>query len=97
MAYKVVYGPMPKIRKKSGILRFQALTAMCLMLFSLGVRQVWPEGREVLQDFLMPGDMTVTQAAFGDMLENLENGQNLTDAVTAFCRQIVQDELQKGS
>ena len=97
MAYKVVYGPMPKSQKKPGILRFQVLTALCLVLFSLGVRTVWPEGREVMQEFLLPGEQNATQAAFGEMLEGLENGQTLSDAVMAFCRQIVQDELQNGS
>ena len=98
MAYRVVYGPMPKAAPKGRSLpRVRVLTAAWLLVFSLGVRQLWPEGREVLRQLLLPGEQTAAQTAFDGMLEELRAGETLGEAVTAFCRQIVQDELQNGA
>ena len=95
MAYRVVYGPMPEVPKRRGTLRVRTLTAVCLLLFCFGVRLAWPEGQALLRRIVLPGEMTVTQVAFGDMLEHLKQGYTLGDAVTVFCRQVVQDGLRE--
>ena len=98
MSYRVVYGPMPREKSgRKGIFRLQMMTAVCLLMLSLGIRTAWPEGREVLRHYLIPGTETVTQEAFGDMIEGLQAGQSVREAVTAFCRQIVQHELREAS
>ena len=96
MSYRVVYGPMPRQKPAgNGIFRLQIMTAVCLLMLSMGIRAAWPEGREVLRQYLIPGTATVTQEAFGNMMEGLQTGQPIGESVTAFCRQIVQHELQE--
>lgn len=92
MGYRVVYGPMPKMAKKQERkpLRLQMLTATFLLLFAWTVRQAWPEGREVLRQYLLPGEPTVTEEAFRNMLEDLRQGEPVLDAVSAFCAEIVE-------
>lgn len=97
MGYRVVYGQMPRVEKRrSGRpLRLQALTAVFLLVFTLTVRQAWPEGQKVLRQFLIPGEPTVTEEAFRDMLEDIQQGESIGDAVTAFCTQIVEYGIQE--
>lgn len=97
MGYRIVYGPMPKVPKVNNHkpLRLQAMTAMFALLFVLTVRQAWPEGTELLREFLLPGESNVTESAFSEMIVNLQEGQPLGDAFTAFCRQIVEDGIQE--
>ena len=86
MSYRIVYSSqiqkMPIKRKGSpwvaGIAVFLIL-ALCLTAGS----------GEWLQDLLLPGDAAVTGAALQNMVEDLKNGENLTDAVTAFCKEIL--------
>lgn len=83
--------------KKRGPLRLQFLTTVFLLLFTLAVRQFWPEGTRMLREFLIPGEPTVTQAAFSEMVTEIQAGEPLGDAVTAFCRQIVEDGTREAS
>lgn len=90
MGYRVVYGAMPPVKRRKSKLRLQALTAAFLLAFALTVRQAWPEGQEMLRRFLLPGEPTVTEEAFRNMISDLQGGEPLADAVTAFCAQIVE-------
>lgn len=42
-----------------------------------------------IRDFLIPGDADVTKAAFGQMIDNIREGDSLGEAVTTFCREII--------
>lgn len=97
MGYRIVYGPMPKVRKTSPFneMRLQALTAVFLLLFVLLVRQAWPEGTRMARQFLLPGEQTATEAAFADMIGEIQEGESWSDAFSAFCRQIVADGMQE--
>ena len=39
--------------------------------------------------FLLPGDPAVTEAALLGMIENITGGASISDAVSAFCQEIV--------
>lgn len=39
-------------------------------------------------DFLIPGDKEVTKEAFSDMLDSLQGGEDLKEAVSTFCEEI---------
>lgn len=99
MAYRVIYGPMPKVsgRGSCDSFRLRALTAACLLVFSMGVRQFWPEGRDRLRQVLLPGEETLTEAAFQDMMGDIRAGETLGDALTAFCREIVENGIPEVS
>ena len=91
MAYRIVYGgttPVqdPPVRGRSHL---QIMTAACLLLFALAVGQFWPRGRDVLRDFLLPGEPTVTEQAFSDLVSDLSQGIKLEEAMAAFCQQII--------
>lgn len=96
MAYRIVYGPMPPVSREKNykFLRIQMLTALFLLLFVLLVRQAWPEGTAVLRSMLLPGEPTVTEAAFSEMVIDIQSGEPVREAFTAFCRQIVDDGIQ---
>ena len=91
MGYRVIYGedPFEKPKVKGG--RLGLMTAGCFLAFVVGVRCFWPAGAERLGRMFLPGEGTV--AALEQMAEDLQAGEPLGDAVTAFCRQVVEDAL----
>lgn len=93
MAYRIVYGPEPKKRTNPplGQLRIQVLTAVFLLIFVLAVKYGWPEGTAALQRVLLPGEPSVTQQALEGMVSDLQEGEPLGEAFTAFCQQIIDD------
>lgn len=42
-----------------------------------------------LKNFLIPGDPQITSAAFSSLTEDLQAGESFKNAVTAFCREII--------
>lgn len=40
-------------------------------------------------DFLIPGDKVVTKKAFSEMVEQVQQGEQIGNAITAFCREIL--------
>ena len=44
---------------------------------------------EKLQDYLIPGNPDVTRAAFARLTDNLREGEDIRDAMTVFCREII--------
>lgn len=91
MSYRIEYGPAipPQYVKKPKFLRLQIMTAVCLLLFSLLVRQLFPAGAQQLRHMFLPGTPTVTQTALDALMCDLRNGEPLGDALTAFCMYIV--------
>ena len=61
---------------------------ICLSLLTLGYF-----GMDKLQ-FLLPGEPSVTAAALDNMTNSLQEGETLQEAITAFCREIL-DNAQK--
>ena len=91
MSYRIVYGgstpaQYPPTRSKKHL---QLMTAVFVMLFALAVGQFWPRGREVLRNFLLPGEPTVTEQAFSELVSDLSQGIKLEEAMGAFCQQII--------
>ena len=91
MSYRINYSPEQKIpkRKDSYSSRIRVITAVFLVLFALGVKNHWPEGHERLVKLLLPGEPGVTQTALEDMVSDLGAGVPVSEAFTAFCRQIM--------
>ena len=91
MGYRIDYGqpfdkkyPMPDRRS-----RLPWMVCIALLLFALLTNLFWPEGRAVLAEFLIPGDAAVTSAAFSDMVADVRAGVTVSDALAAFCREIL--------
>ena len=91
MSYRIEYGTaVPvKFQQKERKTHVRTLTALCILLFALGVREFWPDGRQVLQKYLLPGEPTVTEQAFSTMVSDLTGGSSLEEAMLAFCQEIL--------
>lgn len=92
MAYRIVYGPV-KGRQgtgRGGGLRIQTMTAAWLLVFALTVSRVWPEGTDKLREYLLPGQ-DGTQAAVMELMTEIQAGEPVGEALTAFCRQIIEN------
>ena len=91
MGYRIVYGDdQPKQEQKSGF-SFRAMVATCLLLFALAVRLWWPEGRMVMERFLMPGEVNDMQTAVSAVITDIRNGKSFSEAVVTFCRENILD------
>lgn len=92
LTYRIEYGP-PVRRKEAqpkNALRLRGMIAAFLMAFLLLTRLLWPAGTDKLRQMLLPGGNN-TQEAIQEMMEQLREGERVGDAVTAFCRQILED------
>ena len=92
MGYRVVYGEDPFVKPKIRKGRLALMTAACLLAFSVGVRCIWPQGAESLRQMVMPKE-TATTAAFVQMTDDIWGGKSIKDAVTAFCRSVVEGAI----
>lgn len=91
MGYRIQYGreairtaiaePVKMKEKRPGIVPFILITtaAVCLLLQKGGA----------LTDYFIPGNKEVTSAAFTTLIDNVKGGEPVADAVTAFCREII--------
>lgn len=91
MGYRVIYGKTRKVRRnttskvnsqKSLIIWSIALLAaafICLIGWSdPGFRQ-----------YLLPGDPRITETALDQLVVDIQNGESFSDAITTFCREII--------
>ena len=89
MGYRIVYGADPFAQERSGKSRLRLWTAVFAMAFVMLVRSFWPQGTELLRQVLLPGD----NAAYEQMRTDIQAGEPIGDAVTAFCRSLVEEAL----
>lgn len=91
MAYRIVYSVSEDCvcKKKLRVGNIAGYSIICLILFAYLTARFWPAGREVMEEALLPGDVTVTRQALVHMAENLRSGEAIGDAVVVFCREIV--------
>ena len=78
--------------KKTTSMRLRILVSVGLLVFSLLVKQFWPEGTAKLQEHLIPSGMSQTQQAVQTLLTDLETGAPLQAALTDFCIVILESE-----
>lgn len=92
MAYRINYGPdLSKEQKGSGKqLRWQIMTAAFLLLFVLLVKQTWPDGADKLRTVFLPSGEG-TETAFQEFIDQLHGGDSVGDALTTFCRQVIEN------
>ena len=90
LGYRVVYGIDPKGRMSAiNRKRLRWLTVVSFGFFVLLVRQIWPEGRQILTSQLLPDPSGQAQAAFSELLGNLRQGSGMMESLTVFCREIL--------
>lgn len=91
MGYRIDYGSVELNRKRkagNGI-RIRNMIAISLFAFAVFVRLFWPNGSDILREYLLPGDLSVAEEAFSDFMNQLHNGEELREAALVFCRTIL--------
>ena len=93
MGYRIEYEGTIPIRQAPSCtrLRLRSLMAGFFLVFCIGVRLLWPEGTRLLQSYFLPGDLTVTEAAFSEMISDIRTGNDIGSSVTAFCQRIIDE------
>lgn len=93
MGYRVDYVPVDRVfrGKKERMLRVPALSALFFLIFVLLVRLFWAQGTETLRAVLLPGDWQATGQALEALADRLGMGEPFGDAVSVFCREIIQE------
>ena len=93
MGYRIVYaGPASEQKTKSGSgIRFRSFVAAAFLIFSIFVRLLWPEGTSMLRTVFLPGDLSVTEQAFSELIADLRDGQPVGESVTAFCHRVIDE------
>jgi len=89
MSYCIEYNPelrkaYPKKREKLPVPSIKLLI-ICVLAF-VGVYILFGTG---LLKFLIPGDADVTVTAFSDMVQRVGTGENVSDAVFCFFKDVI--------
>lgn len=89
MAYSIGYGPQRNERCAKGThFRFSVLVLVFFLVFLISVQLFSQEGAQLLRRMILPvGDETVE--AFSSMIQSVEDGTPVSEAVTAFCREVI--------
>ena len=89
MGYRIVYGEEPAVTTAERKSHLRLMTAGFALVFVILVRLCWPEGTQMLRQTLLPGD----NAALEQLKEDIQAGEPIGDAVTAFCQTIVEEAV----
>ena len=94
MGYYIRYQPEKndkypeEVHKRKDLVRIIASVVLLIALLS-GVFF-----REEITEFLIPGDASVTKAAVSEMIESIETGTSVGEAITVFCRELIYADLE---
>lgn len=89
MGYQMIYQSGKKMPDKRNSLQRQTGIAVCFLVFSVAVRMFWEPGAEMLREYLVPGELSVTEAAFSAFVNDLQQGSAIGTAVEAFCHRVI--------
>ena len=94
MSYRINYGHPSDKRypAASGQGRLPSMICAAFLLFLLLTNTFWPSGRALLKDLFIPGNPETTANAFSGLMEDIREGEELSEALTVFCREILFDE-----
>ncbi len=92
MSYRVVYGSFHRdqpVKAKKPRSR-GAVAAVIVAVLVFGAMTVRLRGLPWVKEFLLPGDPEVTAMALEGLVQDLREGDTFGEAVTAFCREIME-------
>lgn len=91
MAYRIVYDQTTNKYEvtRNHTFRFPLILVVSYILFYLITAALWPEGKALIQEVIIPGDNAVTMDAFRTMTDELRAGSAFKDAVYTFCCEII--------
>jgi len=93
MAYKIQYTPEDNVRyplykTRSPIKWGRGIAAAAILLAGLWFN------RHGVPDVLIPGDPQITKTAAAELIRHMREGAPVEEAVTTFCRQILDGAQQ---
>ena len=91
MAYQIIYDPNLKQDSKGNGIRRLLLTTAFFLCFLWMVGNLWPEGRELLKNLLIPGNPDMTLQAAEVFAQELGSGFSLADAARNFCIAVLEN------
>ncbi len=91
MSYRIDYHPEEQRKQTPAGFRVSrfTMTMGCFAVFLVLVHLFWQEGAALLRQLLIPGDPDVTLAAADVLADSLSRGANPGEAITVFCRRIL--------
>lgn len=93
MGYRIEYGQtMTRTPTTGACIQRRKKFALWLVPFCLiaVVTLLWGRVDEI-RDLLIPGNTAVTEVAISQFVNDLRAGQDFGDAITAFCREIIEN------
>ena len=95
MGYSVYYGPdMPRFTSKKRNHGGFIGAVLIFMVCAMAIGWALPQQTERFVQALFPWTQDQVQIAFAELRQDVREGQPLSDAVTAFCREIIDDAQQ---
>ena len=91
MSYRIRYPSFEKEKMylKGKHRRAGVVAGILTLILFFGAMSVKHKGLRWVQTYLLPGDPAVTAAALEDLAADLKEGENLKDAISDFCREIM--------
>ena len=80
MSYRMIYEPESRAEAGNSMIFRTLMTVSFFVCFLWTVNRFWPEGRELLQLLLIPGDPDTTLEAAAVFAQDLGSGEQLTIA-----------------
>lgn len=92
MSYMIHYGPSGNIEAawQKKLMKHRAKTMTAIIAAVCCILLVLTVDIQQLKELLIPGDPAVTKEAFVQFTEDVRQGESVTDAITAFCREIIE-------
>lgn len=91
MGYRIVYPSAGELGNvHSWGFRRVALTGLSLILFCSIVSFLWPEGKQVMQEILFSGDLSVMAMAVEEFTRKIREGTEIREAFAVFCSEILE-------
>ena len=89
MSYVIRYGEEPKPAREENRRRKSNMTALALALLTIIAVMALPQSRDFLQRLLFPWLNEGAVTSFGDMLAGIREGEAVSAAFVAFCREVI--------
>lgn len=95
LGYTIQYGSSGKAESawNSGRRKYKKRITAVVLLAVLCAGLLLSGGAEKLKNLIIPGDPEVTKAAFAQFTEDIRQGERVGDAITAFCREIIDNAV----